>query len=144
VGIEGSYSQYLSGKDGTQLRRRINHGNWVPVFDENEVEPENGKDIITTIDINIQDVAESALYNHLIEHQAQWGCAVLMEVETGQIMAIANLTKNNEKNIYIEDYNWAVGAAIEPGSTFKIASMIALLEDTTLTTIARANRSIAR
>ncbi|MCD4696480.1 MAG: transpeptidase family protein [Bacteroidales bacterium] len=129
VGIEGAYSQYLSGRDGTQLRRRINNGNWVPVFDENEVEPENGKDIITTIDINIQDVAESALYNHLIEHQAEWGCAVLLEVETGHIKAIANLTKVKNSDTYKEDYNYAVGAAIEPGSTFKIASMIALLED---------------
>jgi cell division protein FtsI (penicillin-binding protein 3) len=129
VGIEGAYSGFLSGIDGSQLRRRINHGSWVPVFDENEVEPENGKDIITTIDIKVQDVAESALKNHLIEHKAEWGCAVLMEVETGQIKAIANLTNDKKTNTYLEDYNYAAGAAIEPGSTFKIASMIALLED---------------
>lgn len=129
VGIEGAFSEYLSGRNGKQLRRRINNGDWVPVFDENEVEPENGNDIITTIDLNVQDVAESALYNHLIEHQAEWGCAVLMEVETGQIKAIANLTKDKKTNTYKEVYNYAVGTSIEPGSTFKLASMLVLLED---------------
>ena len=129
VGVEGAYNEYLAGKDGTQLRRRINNGDWVPVFDENEVEPENGKDVITTIDLNVQDVAESSLYNHLIEHQADWGCAVLMEVETGEIKAIANLTKDKKTNTYKEIYNHAVGTSIEPGSTFKLASMIALFEE---------------
>ncbi|MBC8489431.1 MAG: transpeptidase family protein [Bacteroidetes bacterium] len=129
VGVEGAFSEYLSGRNGKQLRRRINNGDWVPVFDENEVEPENGNDIITTIDLNVQDVAESALYNHLIEHQAEWGCAVLMEVETGQIKAIANLTKDPKSNSYKETYNYAVGTSIEPGSTFKLASMLVLLED---------------
>ena len=129
VGVEGAYDEYLAGKDGTQLRRRINNGDWVPVFNENEVEPEDGKDIITTIDLNVQDVAESALYNHLIEHQADWGCAILMEVETGEIKAIANLTKDKKTNTYKELYNHAVGTSIEPGSTFKLASMIALFEE---------------
>jgi cell division protein FtsI (penicillin-binding protein 3) len=129
VGIEGAYHEILKGHDGTQLRRRINSGSWVPVFDENEVEPINGKDIITTIDVNLQDVAESSLLDHLIEHQAEWGCAVLMEVETGNIMAIANLSKNKNTGKYSETYNHAVGASIEPGSTFKLASMIALFED---------------
>jgi len=129
VGIEGAYSEFLSGKNGKQLRRRINNGDWVPVFDENEIEPEDGKDIITTIDLNVQDVAESALYNHLIEHQAKWGCAVLMEVETGEIKAIANLTKDQSTGKYYETYNYAVGTSIEPGSTFKLPSMIALFED---------------
>ncbi len=129
VGVEGSYSEYLSGKNGTQLRRRINNGDWVPVFDENEIEPEDGKDIITTIDLNVQDVAEAALYNHLIEHKAAWGCAVLMEVKTGEIKAIANLTKDKNSEKYYETYNYAVGSSIEPGSTFKLPSMIALFED---------------
>ncbi|MCD4731818.1 MAG: PASTA domain-containing protein [Bacteroidales bacterium] len=129
MGIEGSYSKYLSGKIGKQLRRRINNGDWIPVFDENEIEPEDGKDIITTIDLNVQDVAESALYNHLIEHQAKWGCAVLMEVETGEIKAIANLTKDQSTGKYYETYNYAIGTSIEPGSTFKLPSMIALFED---------------
>jgi len=129
VGLEGAYNDVLSGKNGKQLRRRINNGTWVPVFNENEVEPVNGKDIITTLDVNLQDVAESSLYNHLVEHQAKWGCAVLMEVETGQIKAIANLTKIKGSGSYREVYNYAVGQSIEPGSTFKLPSMIALFED---------------
>ena len=129
VGLEGEFTEDLKGKNGQQIRRKINNGDWVPLFDENEIEPENGKDIMTTIDVNIQDVAESSLYNHLIEHQAEWGCAVLMEVETGHILAIANLTRNKQNNTYEETYNYAVGASIEPGSTFKLPSMIALFED---------------
>jgi cell division protein FtsI (penicillin-binding protein 3) len=129
VGLEGAYAEYLGGKDGKQLRRRINNGDWVPVFDENEIEPENGKDIITTIDLNLQDVAESSLYNHLIEHQAEWGCAVLMEVETGEIKAIANLTRDKKTGTYKELYNYAIGWSIEPGSTFKLPSMITLFEE---------------
>ncbi len=70
-----------------------------------------------------------ALYNHLIEHQAEWGCAVLMEVQTGEIKAIANLTKDTKSGRYYETYNYAVGTAIEPGSTFKLPSMITLFED---------------
>ncbi|MCB0806489.1 MAG: transpeptidase family protein, partial [Bacteroidales bacterium] len=127
VGLEGAYSEVLSGHDGKQLRRRINNGDWVPLFDENEVEPINGKDIITTIDVNLQDVAESSLHNHLLEHNAEWGCAVLMEVHTGKILAIANLTRVGDT--YKEAYNYAVGQSIEPGSTFKLPSMMALFED---------------
>jgi cell division protein FtsI (penicillin-binding protein 3) len=129
VGLEGAYNNILMGKDGKQLRRRINNGDWVPIFDENEVEPVNGKDIITSLDVNLQDVAESSLYNHLIEHNAEWGCAVLMEVETGYIKAIANLTRVAHTNTYREQYNYAIGQSIEPGSTFKLPSMIALFED---------------
>lgn len=129
VGLEGAYNNILSGKNGKQLRRRINNGDWVPVFDENEVEPVNGRDIITTIDVNLQDVAESSLYDHLVEHKAEWGCAVLMEVETGHIKAIANLTRIDQTSTYKEMYNYAVGQSVEPGSTFKLPSMIALFED---------------
>ncbi|MBN2173237.1 MAG: transpeptidase family protein [Bacteroidales bacterium] len=129
VGMEGAYADYLGGKNGKQLRRKINNGDWVPVFDENEIEPENGKDIITTIDLNLQDVAESSLYNHLVEHQAEWGCALLMEVETGEVKAIANLTRDPKTGTYKELYNYAVGWSIEPGSTFKLPSMIALFEE---------------
>ncbi|RLD62225.1 MAG: cell division protein [Bacteroidetes bacterium] len=129
VGIEGAYDGVLSGKQGRQLKKKINSGDWKPVFDENEIEPENGKDVITTIDLNVQDVAESALYNHLVEHQADWGCAVLMEVQTGHVLAIANLKKDKKSGGYKETYNYAVGSPIEPGSTFKLASMLSLLDD---------------
>jgi cell division protein FtsI (penicillin-binding protein 3) len=129
VGLEGGYHEILKGRDGKQLRRRINHGDWVPVMDENEVEPVNGKDIVTTIDVMLQDVAESSLHDHLIEHKADWGCAVLMEVSTGAVKAIANLSLDKKTNTYREIYNHAIGASIEPGSTFKLASMVALFED---------------
>jgi cell division protein FtsI (penicillin-binding protein 3) len=129
VGIEGGYHDILSGSDGKQLRRKINQGDWVPVFDENEVEPVNGKDIVTTIDVFLQDGAEASLYDHLVEHRAEWGCAVLMEVTTGAVKAIANLSRDPKTNTYREVYNHALGASIEPGSTFKLASMVALFED---------------
>lgn len=129
VGIEGAYNEILKGHDGQQLRRRINNGSWVPVLDENEFEPVNGKDVVTTIDVNLQDVAESSLHEHLLEHKAEWGCAVLMEVQTGHIMAIANLSRDPKTGVYRETYNHAVGSSVEPGSTFKLPSMVALFED---------------
>ena len=97
VGIEAAYSEYLGGQNGKQLRRRINNGDWVPVSDKDEIEPDNGDDVITTIDVNLQDVAESSLYDHLVYHHAEWGCAILMEVETGEIKAISNLTRNKKR-----------------------------------------------
>lgn len=129
VGIEGAYHQELKGKDGKQLKRRINNGDWKPLFDGNEVEPQNGKDVVTTIDINIQDVAQDALRRNLIENNAEEGCAVLMEVATGKIKAIANLSWDKATGAYLEKYNYALAESVEPGSTFKLASMMALLED---------------
>lgn len=129
VGIEGTYHQQLKGIDGKQLKRRINNGDWKPLFDGNEIEPQNGKDILTTIDINIQDVAENALRRNLTENGADQGCAILMEVATGEIKAIANLSWDKKTGRYDEVYNYAIAESVEPGSTFKLASMIALLED---------------
>lgn len=129
VGIEGAYNEELGGKQGKQLMRKINNGDWVPVGDEGEIVPESGKDLITTLDVNLQDVAESSLSKHLADHHAEWGCAILMEVETGAIKAIANLERNKNSDGYTEVYNYAIGWSMEPGSTFKLASMIALFED---------------
>ncbi len=129
VGIEYAYSPYLGGKNGKELRRRINNGDWVPVSDEEEIEPDNGDDVITTIDVNLQDVAETSLYSHLVRHNAEWGCAILMEVETGEIKAISNLTRDKDGEGYHEAFNYAIGWSIEPGSTFKLPSMIAMFED---------------
>ncbi|MDZ7743831.1 MAG: penicillin-binding protein [Bacteroidota bacterium] len=129
VGLEGAFADVLQGIDGQQLRRRINNGDWIPVHDKNEIESENGKDIISTIDIEIQDVAENALRQHLEEHKAYQGCAILMEVETGFIRAIANLRYDSSGRAYAESYNYAIAENVEPGSTFKLASMLALLED---------------
>ncbi|HMM10523.1 MAG TPA: penicillin-binding transpeptidase domain-containing protein [Bacteroidales bacterium] len=129
VGIEGAYHNYLKGYDGKQVKRRINNGDWMPLFDENMVEPQNGKDVVCTIDVNIQDVAQQALRRNLEENQASQGCAILMEVQTGHIIAIANLSLNTKTGKYEERINLAIAESVEPGSTFKLASMLVLLDD---------------
>lgn len=133
VGLEKSFNDELAGRNGEALFQRIAGGGWKPVHDESEVRPQQGMDIQTTIDINIQDVAESSLLNHLTMHDADKGCVILMEVATGEIKAMANLGKLNTGG-YTEIYNYAVGneGLTEPGSTFKLASMIALFEETNI------------
>jgi cell division protein FtsI (penicillin-binding protein 3) len=128
IGLEGAYSHLLEGESGQRLMQRIGNGVWRPLNDENEIEPRNGHDIVTSIDINIQDVAEDALMRQLIANEADHGCAILMEVKTGFIVAIANLGKNKE-GFYEEKYNYAIGESSEPGSTFKLASLLAALDD---------------
>lgn len=128
VGIEGAYDSYLRGIKGIRLMQRLSGNVWMPISSSNEVEPEDGDDVTTTIDVNIQDVAENALRKQLTLHNAHHGCAILMEVATGEVKAMANLQKD-EDGVYREKYNYALGESTEPGSTFKLASMIALLED---------------
>lgn len=128
VGLEGAFTKELSGVNGKRLVQKISGGIWKPLSDANEIEPQDGADLVTSIDINIQDVAESALETQLRISGAHSGCAVLMEVQTGLIKAIANLTLQADGS-YAETYNYALGAATEPGSTFKLASVICLLED---------------
>jgi cell division protein FtsI (penicillin-binding protein 3) len=128
VGIEGAYDKELSGVQGYRLMQKISSGNWMPLSDKNEIEPRDGYDVVTTIDIDLQDVAENALMMQLQKHDANHGTVVVMEVKTGKVRAIANLGKT-ESGRYAEDYNYAIGASTEPGSTFKLASVIALLED---------------
>lgn len=108
--------------------QKIAGGVWKPLNNENEIEPQQGRDIVSTIDINIQDVAENALLNSLIEHNAKYGCVVLMEVETGKIRAIANLTRK-DSGVYVEDLNYAIQDLEEPGSTFKLAALLVGLDD---------------
>lgn len=132
VGVEGAFNTVLSGKPGQRYEKRLAGGIWMPVTDKNEVEPEDGCDVYTTIDVNIQDVATNALRKQLKEHNARHGCAVLMEVKTGYIKAIANLTLTDDST-YSEIYNYAVGEATEPGSTFKLPSLMAAFEDGLLT-----------
>lgn len=129
VGIEGAYNKHLRGVSGKRLMQKISGGVWIPINDDNELDPQDGKDIISTINVNLQDVAENALLKQLIIHNADHGCVVLMEVATGEIKAIANLGRDTISNQYSEKYNYAVGESTEPGSTFKLASMLALLED---------------
>lgn len=130
-GLEYSFNEVLAGKDGIALYQKMAGNNWKPVYDGTEVVPVEGNDIETTIDINLQDVAESALLRALKNHEADYGCVVVMEVSSGEIKAISNLSRNSSGN-YFERYNYAVASqgSTEPGSTFKLASMIALLEDT--------------
>lgn len=131
VGLEYSFNDVLAGQDGKALFEKMVGGNWKPVYDGTEVKSVEGLDIQTTLDINLQDVTESALFNHLKKHDADYGCVIIMEVATGEIKAMSNLSKNRNGE-YRERYNYSVAGLTEPGSTFKLASMIALFEDTEL------------
>ena len=127
VGIEGAYTNKLEGTSGIRLRKKIAGGIWMPM-NENEIEPLNGNDVITTIDKNIQDVAESSLMKNLILNNADHGCVILMEVSTGYVKAIANLARVSE-GVYDEKFNYAIGESTEPGSTFKLISLVAAMDD---------------
>ena len=131
VGLEYSFNEYLEGKNGQALFQRIAGGTWKPVFDVTDIKPDDGFDIQTTMDVNIQDVAETALLRQLMNKDAEFGCVIVMEVATGHIKSIINLQKNKGGNGYGEYYNFAVGeqGLTEPGSTFKLLSMMALLEE---------------
>ncbi len=131
AGLEYSFDQFLAGKDGQALYQKMAGGSWRPVFDGSEVKTENGYDIETTIDINLQDVSETALLRALKYHDADYGTVVVMEVKTGEIKAISNLSRN-ENGSYYERYNHAIGGLMEPGSTFKLVTMMALLEETNI------------
>jgi cell division protein FtsI (penicillin-binding protein 3) len=125
TGLEGAYEQYLKGKDGISYRENLS-GRWVT---RTEIEPQDGMDVITTINIKLQDITESTLYRNLKKSGADWGTAILMEVKTGEIKAVANLGRVNGD--YVENYNYALGHAgcYEPGSTFKLISLMAAMED---------------
>ncbi|MFK5983464.1 MAG: penicillin-binding protein [Flavobacteriaceae bacterium] len=128
VGLEGAYEEYLKGKSGKRLKQKIGKGQWKPVFDENEVEPLDGYDVVTTINVNIQDIAHHALLKQLEIYNAEHGCVIVMEVATGEIKAVANLGRTS-RGTYYEKLNYAVGEAHEPGSTFKVPAFMAALED---------------
>ena len=123
IGIERRYNTYLQGSQGQRIERKIAGGTWMPI-DGSEIDPENGKDILTTIDVNIQDVAENALLKQVEKEQATFGTCIVMEVKTGKIKAMANLGRRPDGS-YGEDYNYAY-QRIEPGSTFKLTSLISL------------------
>ncbi len=128
VGLEDAFDEYLRGVEGYTVKERIPGNLWMPVEDAQYVEPKDGLDLITTIDIGLQDVAETALESQLRKHNAEYGTVVLMEVKTGKVKAIANLKKHPE-GFYYEELNFAVGNATDPGSTFKLASLIVAIED---------------
>jgi cell division protein FtsI (penicillin-binding protein 3) len=131
VGLEYSFNKVLAGVNGKGLFQKMSGGGWKPVYDGTEKRPVNGFDIQTTINVDRQDVTESALLKTLEQHKADYGVAIVMEVATGEIKAMSNLSRN-QKGQYFERYNYAVGSqgSREPGSTFKLASMIALFEET--------------
>ena len=128
VGIERAFNQTLSGIDGVHLKRKIAKGIWVPQDAEGNRLPRAGNDVVTTINTDMQDVAEKALENTLINNNADWGCVVLMEVKTGKVKVIANLKKQADGSVR-ESFNYAMAKHVSPGSTFKLASVIAGLED---------------
>jgi len=128
VGVEGAFDIELAGKNGVAVKQRLTGGDWLTVDGPNSVESRDGNDVVTTLDIDLQDVATSALLNQLRKHDADHGCAVLMEVSSGDIKAIANLELGKDGN-YHETYNYAVGESTEPGSTFKLPVLMAALED---------------
>jgi cell division protein FtsI (penicillin-binding protein 3) len=130
IGLESGYDKWLKGVTGRRLERRLTGGIWMPVDNGDGVDPVTGSDIHTTIDINLQDVADAALERQLMKHGAQYGTVIVMEVETGYIKAISNLTRRD--STYVSDLNYAVSQATEPGSTFKLASLMVGFEDGTI------------
>lgn len=128
VGLEGAYARYINGESGKRLMQRIAGGTWMPVNDEeDEIAAKDGADIMSTIDVNFQDVAQKVLLKQLDSTQADFGTVVLMEVATGEVRAIANFTRTTEGD-YKEKFNYAIAGEAEPGSTFKLASYMTLLD----------------
>lgn len=127
VGLEQTYDTVLRGEEGKRLVRFIAGGVAVPVNNENEVEPENGKDIVTTLDTRIQEIAENALMKMMLQSESQYGTCVVMETQTGQVKAMANLGQKPDGS-YWEDYNYALRAT-EPGSTIKLATLLSVLSE---------------
>ena len=127
-GFEGAFSKYLSGQDGFRLVQRVNATQWKPIDYWKVKEPVDGQDVYTTLDLRIQDIAHSALEKQLIAFQAHHGSVLVMEVETGKVRAMVNL-RRNEEGQYVDAYNYALKDVTEPGSTFKVVSLLAAMDD---------------
>lgn len=129
-GIEAVYREILEGRNGRMLRQRIAPGFSSVVHSGDNIDAEDGLDIITTIDVDIQHIADQALRRQLTEQRAIWGTAMVMEVATGDILALVNLGETSERSgVYIEKENYALSRRMEPGSTFKLAALLALVDD---------------
>ena len=126
--MEYAYRKYLNGVNGHRMMQKIAKNQWKPINDNNELEPQDGLDIISTIDVYIQDIAHHALLKQLEYYEADHGCVVVMETKTGEIKAISNLGRAKDGSYY-ETQNYAVAESHEPGSTFKLLDLIALLDD---------------
>ena len=133
AGIEGAFADFMQGENGLRWKQKIAKNQWKPISDVNEKEPVDGHDVITTIDVNIQDITHHALLKQLEIFEADHGCAVVMETATGEIKAISNLGRTS-KGKYYEKRNYAVWESHEPGSTFKLASLMAALDDKVIDT----------
>ncbi|MEO7977080.1 penicillin-binding protein [Flavobacterium sp.] len=127
-GIEWAFKSYLNGKDGKILKQKIAKGQWKPIRDVNEIDPQDGYDVISTIDVFIQDIAHHALLKQLEDYEADHGCVVVMETQTGHVKAISNLGRA-EDGSYYETTNYAIAESHEPGSTFKLVDLMTILED---------------
>lgn len=127
-GIEYAFKDYINGKNGHRKMQKLAKNQWKPISDINELEPQDGYDIISTIDVYIQDIAHHALLKQLEFYQADHGCVVVMETKTGEVKAISNLGRADD-GTYYETQNYAVAESHEPGSTFKLLNLIALLDD---------------
>ncbi len=127
-GLEFAFRDFILGKSGHRLMQRIAKNQWKPIRDVNELDPQDGYDIVSTIDVYIQDIAHHALLKQLEHYSADHGCVVVMETKTGEVKAIANLGKADD-GTYYESQNYAVAESHEPGSTFKLLDLIALLDD---------------
>lgn len=127
-GLEGAFSKYLSGTDGTRYEQRVNSSQWKPIDYWRVKEPIDGKDVYTTLDLRIQDIAHSALQKQLIDFKADHGSVLVMETATGKIRAMVNLRKTEDGD-YIDAYNYSIKDASEPGSTFKTVSLLAAMDD---------------
>ena len=128
VGLEHAFGSKLRGKNGLQLMQKISNGKWKPISSSNKIEPIPGNDIISTINVGFQDITHHSLLKQLEDFEADHGTAVVMETNTGEIKAISNLGRTSEGKYY-EKLNYAVGEHFEPGSTFKLMSVIAAFED---------------
>lgn len=133
VGVEAAYNTYLTGLPGRAVYKKIAGGKWKILHNELLKRPQHGFDVETTIDINLQDTVHTSLMKVLHESKAQNACAIVMEVHTGEIRAMVNLTLLKDGS-YDEQYNYAIGnhGVKEPGSIFKLISMMALLEETNI------------
>jgi len=139
TGLEEAYSDELKGTNGSRLAQRISKSYWKPLTDYYSQEPEDGLDLVSTIDSRLQDIANDALLSSLEYYKADHGCVVLMEVSTGKVRAIANLGRNSSGSGYYEKRNYAVWESTEPGSTFKTIALMLALEDGVVDTSTQVN-----
>ena len=127
-GLEGAFSKYLAGTDGTRLEQRVNSVQWKPIDYWKVKEPVDGQDVYTTLDLRIQDIAHSALQKQLVKFNAEHGTVIVIETKTGKVRAMVNL-RRTEPGLYVDAYNYALKDNIEPGSTFKTISLLAAMDD---------------